>query len=315
MERELTHHGIKGMKWGVRRFQNADGSLTAAGRKRYATPDEKAKKKIASINSRTKEKIKKLKAQSKADAKVAKAKAKADAKIAKAKEAAEAKVAKAAGQQKAKPQDDATQTPKQAPVSNKPKSVKEMSDDELRAKINRIRLEKELKSLEPEQVSAGQKFVSSLKNDVIAPAAREAGKKALGHLTDYANKKLADSLGLNKKDFDSVLNELKKEVDFKQTKRKKIQLDEWFAERDAKNKAADKNDNSDSKTDDKAKTSKKEKAPKVEIVGEGTSKYKADPFSRFDKDVVVDVPFKDVEDSSATSAGRDFVSQYLLLEG
>ena len=32
---ELYHHGIKGQKWGVRRFQNKDGSLTNAGRKRY----------------------------------------------------------------------------------------------------------------------------------------------------------------------------------------------------------------------------------------------------------------------------------------
>lgn len=30
----LYHHGIKGQKWGIRRFQNKDGSLTAAGRKR-----------------------------------------------------------------------------------------------------------------------------------------------------------------------------------------------------------------------------------------------------------------------------------------
>ena len=32
---ELYHHGTKGMKWGVRRYQNKDGSLTAAGRVRY----------------------------------------------------------------------------------------------------------------------------------------------------------------------------------------------------------------------------------------------------------------------------------------
>lgn len=32
---ELTHWGIKGMKWGVRRYQNKDGSLTPAGKKRY----------------------------------------------------------------------------------------------------------------------------------------------------------------------------------------------------------------------------------------------------------------------------------------
>ena len=33
---ELYHHGIKGMKWGVRRYQNKDGSLTGKGKKRYA---------------------------------------------------------------------------------------------------------------------------------------------------------------------------------------------------------------------------------------------------------------------------------------
>lgn len=32
---ELYHHGIKGMKWGVRRYQNKDGSLTDKGKKRY----------------------------------------------------------------------------------------------------------------------------------------------------------------------------------------------------------------------------------------------------------------------------------------
>ena len=32
---ELYHHGVKGQRWGIRRYQNKDGSLTAAGQKRY----------------------------------------------------------------------------------------------------------------------------------------------------------------------------------------------------------------------------------------------------------------------------------------
>lgn len=36
---ELYHHGIKGQRWGVRRYQNEDGSLTDAGKKRYGAPD------------------------------------------------------------------------------------------------------------------------------------------------------------------------------------------------------------------------------------------------------------------------------------
>ena len=39
---ELRHHGIKGQKWGVRRFQNSDGSLTPAGAKRYSADDYKS---------------------------------------------------------------------------------------------------------------------------------------------------------------------------------------------------------------------------------------------------------------------------------
>ena len=39
----IYHHGIKGQRWGVRRYQNADGTLTAAGRKRQSKEDGSVK--------------------------------------------------------------------------------------------------------------------------------------------------------------------------------------------------------------------------------------------------------------------------------
>lgn len=48
MNKELFHFGVKGQKWGIRRYQNEDGSLTSDGQKRY--------KKIDTLNStKTKE--------------------------------------------------------------------------------------------------------------------------------------------------------------------------------------------------------------------------------------------------------------------
>ena len=42
-ENELAHFGIKGMHWGIRRFQNEDGTLTEAGKKRYREASKDAK--------------------------------------------------------------------------------------------------------------------------------------------------------------------------------------------------------------------------------------------------------------------------------
>lgn len=52
-ETELYHHGIKGQKWGVRRFQNEDGSWTPAGEERYGK-DFRAKTGRIGIGIRTK---------------------------------------------------------------------------------------------------------------------------------------------------------------------------------------------------------------------------------------------------------------------
>ena len=48
----LMHHGVKGQKWGVRRYQNYDGTLKSAGKRQYRT--DKGYKKRSSTNSSAK---------------------------------------------------------------------------------------------------------------------------------------------------------------------------------------------------------------------------------------------------------------------
>ena len=146
MENELMHWGIKGMKWGVRRYQNRDGSLTPAGRKRYDKEMAKLKEeeKIAKNKLRTQAKINKL----------------------------EEKRKEVEALKSGKP------LPKAAQKTSGP-SLKDMSDDELRRVVNRVLLEQQYNKMRPEQVSAGKKFVDKIMKDVVAPTAVEVGKQVL----------------------------------------------------------------------------------------------------------------------------------------
>ena len=54
---ELYHHGIKGMKWGVRRFQRKDGSLTSAGKKRYLDDPSVTSSKAKMESDRAKQRL------------------------------------------------------------------------------------------------------------------------------------------------------------------------------------------------------------------------------------------------------------------
>ena len=177
---ELIHWGIKGMQWGRRRYQNKDGSLTPAGRKRYNDEMTKLKEreKVIKNQERTKAKLAKL------DAK----KAELDARE------------KALGDSddKTKTVSTSAKTANPPKASSKPKSVKDMTDEELASAINRARMEDAYNQLRPKQVSAGEKFMKNLTEKVIGPAASEAGKKFLTNaLTKVGEQVLKDKVDPN----------------------------------------------------------------------------------------------------------------------
>lgn len=146
---ELQHHGVKGQKWGVRRYQTKSGKLTAAGKKRY----------LFGFDSKKKEADKKAAAKAKA--------------------------------------------------SSSTKSVKDMSDDELKKAIERLRLEEDYKQrydrLNPQKVNKGKQFVDK----AVIPAIEEAGKQLI---KDTLIKVGKNALGLNEKQTKS-LEELAKDAE------------------------------------------------------------------------------------------------------
>lgn len=183
---ELSHHGILGQRWGIRRYQKKDGSLTPAGLKRYGS--EANFKKIQR----------------------AEAKAQKEAEKAKYRAKTEAEIAKINKKYKINKPDEKKEETKAKEGSSKPKakSINEMTDDEIRARINRIQLENQLKSLTPVQQTKGQKFVKMV-SDAAVPAIKNAAKEGL---EKYLKKKLNEALGVDGKTADDVSKELERQA-------------------------------------------------------------------------------------------------------
>ena len=137
MENELTHWGIPGMRWGVRRYQNKDGTLTPAGKKRYEKEMEKLKYEEQVLKN-------KKKARAKLDKINAKKKAIQDLRD------------ELDGKKTAEPP--------------KTKTIKDLSDEEINRRIERLNLEKRyreamgqpVKSVSQEQTKKGIDFVEDV---------------------------------------------------------------------------------------------------------------------------------------------------------
>lgn len=149
-EHVLRHYGIKGQRWGVRRFQNADGSYTSAGKRRAKQQEEKREplndeELSARVRRLTMEKqYSKLSKEATPQSQLEKTKKVVDS--------ASALV----GQAKKLDQDSRSS-------AKKPRlDLTKMTDKELREQINRELLERQYSDLfaQPATVSRGRQFVS-----------------------------------------------------------------------------------------------------------------------------------------------------------
>lgn len=178
---ELYHYGIKKMRWGIRRYQNKDGSLTPAGQKRYNKEMDalKAEEKVLKTRKRTAAKINKLQEKRKELDEMKKDLDSNDNISNKRK----------LFSKKADPETEIEEVvkSKKQKIDTKPtkKDIKNMSDEELNALLDRINLEKRASEAVSQQ-NKGKEFIVDVLKKSGSNVATQFATYAMGYAVNKA---------------------------------------------------------------------------------------------------------------------------------
>lgn len=161
----LAHHGIVGMKWGIRRYQNKDGSLTAEGHQRsqvygknqISTSAKKVTKK-KKVSDMTDDELAQDNRRHALEAQYKKNHPEKKSKLQSSKEAIDS------GRQLTNQMKSLNQVVKSTRKRKNTKNLSKMTDDELRRVINRKNLEQQYRNItyEPDKIDKGQAMVDEI---------------------------------------------------------------------------------------------------------------------------------------------------------